>query len=450
MPQYFLEKAFMSKEITPKIVTKKHLDRIHKERKQKRILLIGLIIVGVLIVGTIIYGFIDQKFIQPGQPVANIGTQSISLKDFQSEVRFTRYQLIQRYISTNQLAQLFGSDPNTSASLNQSLQQIQTQLSPESAPQLGAQVLDQAIDKNVIAQEAQKLNLSVTEDEIETYVQSIFNFFPNGTPTSTATFAAAATSTLSSQQLAIIATLPPQVTGTPEGQAVTETPQSATTPTAEGVTEPSIAIGQATPFPTATPYTLEGYQGQFKDYILELNKGQITEKDLRSAVRDDLLRQKLFDAVTKDVSSEEEQVWARHILVTDENLAKQVIQRLNKGENFATIAAEVSVDSSNKDNGGDLGWFGKGKMVKEFGDAAFAMKTGALSADPVKTQFGYHIIQVIAHENRPLSANEYQSTRQQFFTKWLGEIKATYTINKFDIWQNKIPLEPTLPANPGQ
>ena len=84
------------------------------------------------------------------------------------------------------------------------------------------------------------------------------------------------------------------------------------------------------------------------------------------------------------------EVHAAHILVKTEKEANAVLERLNKGEKFANIAKEVSLCPSKK-RGGDLGTFGRGKMVKEFEKATFALEKGQVSP-VVKTQFGYHII----------------------------------------------------------
>ena len=79
-----------------------------------------------------------------------------------------------------------------------------------------------------------------------------------------------------------------------------------------------------------------------------------------------------------------------HILVKTEKEANEVLERLKKGEKFANIAKEVSLCPSGK-RGGDLGTFGRGKMVKEFENAAFALQKGQISST-VKTKFGYHVI----------------------------------------------------------
>ena len=79
-----------------------------------------------------------------------------------------------------------------------------------------------------------------------------------------------------------------------------------------------------------------------------------------------------------------------HILVEKQSVANSILERINKGERFSRLAEQFSIDSSRR-RGGDLGYFGRGVMVKEFEKAAFSLNKGQVS-QPVKTQFGYHII----------------------------------------------------------
>ncbi|UXS04786.1 peptidylprolyl isomerase [Agrobacterium tumefaciens] len=126
----------------------------------------------------------------------------------------------------------------------------------------------------------------------------------------------------------------------------------------------------------------------------------IQDRELHNAY----FRKHVVDAVTneevkarydKEVASlpQEEEAHARHILVATEDEAKEVIKQLDSGKDFAEIAKEKSTDS-NKDEGGDLGWFGKGRMVPEFEEAAFGLEKGAYTKTPVKTQFGFHVIKL--------------------------------------------------------
>lgn len=102
--------------------------------------------------------------------------------------------------------------------------------------------------------------------------------------------------------------------------------------------------------------------------------------------------QAAYDKFTSSFRGQEE-VHARHILVATEDEAKAIKTELDGGKDFAELAKEKSTDPSAQQNGGDLGFFGKGMMVKPFEDAAFAMEAGAVS-DPIKSDFGWHVIKL--------------------------------------------------------
>ena len=88
------------------------------------------------------------------------------------------------------------------------------------------------------------------------------------------------------------------------------------------------------------------------------------------------------------------EVRARHILVETDKEAEELIKRIKKGEDFSELAKKFSKDRGSAEMGGDLGFFGKGRMVPEFEKVVFGLKTGEVSG-PVKTRFGYHIAKVI-------------------------------------------------------
>lgn len=90
-----------------------------------------------------------------------------------------------------------------------------------------------------------------------------------------------------------------------------------------------------------------------------------------------------------------DEVRASHILVESEDEAKQIIEQLEGGADFADLAREKSKDPGAAQQGGDLGYFSKDQMVEPFAEAAFAMEPGDLSDKPVKTQFGWHVIKVV-------------------------------------------------------
>jgi peptidyl-prolyl cis-trans isomerase C len=117
-----------------------------------------------------------------------------------------------------------------------------------------------------------------------------------------------------------------------------------------------------------------------EELLASISKAATTEEAERKA----------YDEAAKAEPPQEE-IHARHILVPTEEEAKKALARVKAGEDFAKVATEVSKDPSG--NGGDLGWFTKDRMVPEFSAAAFKLKKGEVS-DPVKTQFGWHIIKV--------------------------------------------------------
>jgi parvulin-like peptidyl-prolyl isomerase len=143
------------------------------------------------------------------------------------------------------------------------------------------------------------------------------------------------------------------------------------------------------------------------------------------------------------MSLEQDQVWARHILVADEATALQVLERLNSGEDFATVAAEVSTDTASATQGGDLGWFGIGVMDLEFEKVAFNLPIGTLS-QPVSTQFGWHIIQVLGHEVRSIAESDFQQLQDQVFQDWLTAQREAANVQTFDYWQDRVPSDPPL------
>ena len=106
----------------------------------------------------------------------------------------------------------------------------------------------------------------------------------------------------------------------------------------------------------------------------------------------------------------EKEFSAQHILLKTEAEAKEVITQLNKGGNFAKIAKEKSIDTGSKDKGGDLGWFSPATMVKPFSDAVADLKKGAVSANPVQTQFGWHVIKLV--DTRPAQPLDYDKVKE--------------------------------------
>jgi peptidyl-prolyl cis-trans isomerase C len=135
----------------------------------------------------------------------------------------------------------------------------------------------------------------------------------------------------------------------------------------------------------------------------------------------------------------ETEVHARHILVNDEATAKKIIAELKKGGDFAALSKQYSKDPSASAQGGDLGFFKKGDMVPEFADAAFALKDNEVSTVPVKSQFGWHVIQTLGRRTTPPPSfeQEHDELRQQMVQaavqKEVADARATVTVEKFNM-----------------
>lgn len=433
----------------PRIITRKHLVGLERERFYNRILMIGTIVVVGAVLLLVSWNWIAQNFLQPGQTVASVEDTQIKGRDFIARTKLYRAQLVSNYMATYQeyayMSQLFGSDPTTQGQIDSQYQnQLQTyqyQLSPEVVGQLA---INELVDDELLKLEAADMGVTVSSAEVENRVQELFQFFPNGTPTvQLETPTSIPTSTLSAAQLAIISATPtasetPTLTG-----SETATPTASETPTAAPTTEQT-AGPSLTPTATATVYTLEGFQSALAKYAETVG---VTEDDFRAVIYSSLLRDAMTDALTVDLPHTQEQVWARHILVGTVEEAESVLARLDGGEDWSALAAELSLDTSNKDSGGDLGWFPKDQMVEPFANAAFDMRIGEIS-DPVQTDFGFHIIQVLGHEDHPLSSDQYDQLRQQTFLDFVASLRTKYQWTVDDAaWKAMAPDQPDIPAD---
>ena len=240
--------------------------------------------------------------------------------------------------------------------------------------------------------------------------------------------------------------------------------------------------------PTPTPKSEQAYQADLKRYMDSLKTSTgMSEADFRKLVEADLLQQKLYDDVTKDVPTKAEQIKLRHVLVAVRTpqptpaptqtpgpdataaptvapgstatptptatpaprtepealaIANDVKKQLDAGGDWKILAAKYSDDPGSKDQGGELGWYAKGEgLVKEFEEAAFALAVSAIS-EPVKTQFGYHIIQVEEKDpNRELNAYTVSQKKSEAFQKWLTDIRNAAKINR-NFTPDKVPPTP--------
>ncbi len=241
------------------------------------------------------------------------------------------------------------------------------------------------------------------------------------------------------------------------------------------ITENDLAVAMADIGP-GLPQKLEGAQRQkyVLDYLIDLKlaakKAQAQKLDETpefakklAYYRDKLAMEQLLGSVAKAATTEEaerkayedaakaeppqQEIHARHILLPSEDEAKKALARVKGGEDFAKVANEVSKDTAG--DGGDLGWFTKDRMVPEFSEAAFKLKEGEIS-DPVKTQFGWHVIKIEGIRTKTFPPFEQLKEQAAHFVAQKAEseevasLHAAAKIEYFDA--DGKPIKPDAPA----
>ena len=172
-----------------------------------------------------------------------------------------------------------------------------------------------------------------------------------------------------------------------------------------------------------------GGQASFEEW---LQISDLTYEDFKEEFRFQLLAQAIFEQVTASVPTTAEQVHARHILVDTEEEAQAILTQLQAGQDFAALARQLSQDENTKEAGGDLGFFPRGLLISpEVEEAAFALLPGQISG-VVRSQFGYHIVQVLEKEpDRPLPPELLNTLKEQAFASWMQEQWDSATIERF-------------------
>jgi len=363
--------------------SRRQLSKWQREQRQQRSLYIAVGVLAVLVLAILAGGAIYDNVIRANEVVAQIGSDSVTASQLvdamRPQVRFIDAQTKQAGSGTNL-----------------------TQYADSQKRDLPDSTLNNLIDQHLIAQEAARRGIAVSASDIdERERQTVADFNAASTPQPTV-----------------------EPTGTPEAAATpgaAATLQAGATPDASA-TAAAAAAAAASPSVLASPTpvpTLDaaGY-GPALQQVLDRNN--LTEAELRDQLQQSLLREKVSEAIGQDQApANEEQVHARHILVPTEDQAKDVLQQLQNGADFATLATQLSTDPGSKTQGGDLGWFPRGVMDKAFEDAAFALQPGQLS-DVVHGTNGYHVIQVLERDpSRPVAPDQLQNLRQKAFSDWL-------------------------------
>ncbi|WP_322800883.1 peptidylprolyl isomerase [Thermoflexus sp.] len=194
---------------------------------------------------------------------------------------------------------------------------------------------------------------------------------------------------------------------------------------------------------TVSPAEVEATMRQFieesggvESFRQRLASMGMTEEEFRRNQETAILAQKVFERLTADIPAAAEQVHARHIQVAREDIARQLLARLQHGEDFIELARQYSENEATRDLGGDLGWFARGTLaIPELEEAAFSTPPGQVVL--VKTPHGYHLLLVVEKDPaRPLSEDQKDLLRQRRIREQLQAWRAEAQVEIF------IPLSP--------
>jgi peptidyl-prolyl cis-trans isomerase D len=279
----------------------------------------------------------------------------------------------------------------------------------------GSQILQDMIDDVIIRKEAERQGIAVTDTDIDIALQGMFGFYPEGTPTS-------------------VPTSTPDPTALAE--AASETPDSAgTEPTPTQLAEPE-----------PTPYTQEMYEENLASLqdTLEVNFN-VSMGDYRALIASELNRERFRKTFEDQVSRDQEQVNLRHILLGSEEDALGVLSRLEDGESWEDLAAELSQDLTTKENGGNLGWFTMTRLLSRFGQTGMAALTSPIGeiVGPIESTEGWHILFIEDRAVRPLAELAYQQELQNMMNQWLQTQRGIIELEVKDYWVERIPPAPT-------
>jgi hypothetical protein len=389
------------KKDTERRPTRKQLSRRALEERRLKQLYIGAAVFAVVLLAILGIGLYQELYRKPRRVLAQVNDEPIRADYYEKMLAYRRLNMQN---AIYQLQQQMGSiDPNDQDQefLAQYYQQ-QVQYYESQLEQLDQQVLEELVNNALIRQGAEDLGITVTEAELEEEIETQFGYQRNPVEPSPTPITATA-----------------QITGTPT--------------------------------PTVPPMTEAEFQQQYSEAVEGWGQSVgFTEEEFRSLFRINLFRTKLEEHLAEQVPTTALQIKARHILVETEEEAEQALARLDAGEEFETVAREMSTDESTRESGGDLGWFPVGQMVPEFEKVAFNTPPGEIS-DIVQTSFGYHIIKVEdKDEDHPLDDSLLAQRQQGVLEEWLQQQRLAAEITYADEFITPTPVPNELPTVEGE
>jgi parvulin-like peptidyl-prolyl isomerase len=406
----------------------KRLSRRDRERQSLRMLAATLTIVVVLTVLTLGGGLMYENVVKPNAVLASVGDEDITRREY------WKYHTVQLYRQANDYErfaqQVEGEQRTQFLSFASSFRAQAGDV--WGTTEVSEPTLSQMVDDQLYLQEAERMELDVSDAAVEAF--TLQQFAPEGIELTTPI---------------------PEPTMIPERAVwATETAEAEATRVAKEVATPA----DGTPVPWGSPVAelatpIDHEEGvsqatndfaQFQDRALDDARMSLNEY-YGSVARPELARELVNAHAEATVPQSIEQVNASHILVSTEDLARELYQRATGGADFSQLARSNSIDTTTAPTGGELGWFTYEQMVEPFSEVAFSTDPGSISK-PVETQFGWHIVMVHEHDDdRAMTDLQYQQARQRAVTAKQEELRASREIETdFDVIPTPTPTPDTF------
>ncbi len=359
--------------------------RREREERMRRIFTWGAVFVFTAVVGLLIYGAVNELLIKPNQPVAEVNGVPISKETFQARVRYERLTAQTQIANLDQfISQL---DPNNEAMQSYiqqaTIQKYNLQHQLEMPELFAGQVLDKIVEEELVRQKAAEAGLTVGEEEIEREIEQMMGYDRDAIATST-------------------------VTSTLEGAVMTE----------------------------------EQYRQVYENFKRNyLEASGMTEDAFRQMIKANLLRDKVKALITQDIPKEEDQVKIAYFVLPTEEMAREIQQRLDAGEDPQSLIDELNGDDQDETAGAMLDWeplgFFSGQVSPDFEAEVFARPAGK-ATDPVQGPNNrYFVGFILGHEVRPLADHIYQQKVDEAYNAWVqAQIKDHV---KYYNWQEAVP-----------
>lgn len=449
----------------------RRVSRRDREDRQRRRLFWILGIAGAVAALILAYSSLNEYVIKPSHVLATVDGTTIRRRD---------YWRVRSVNLTNEVNQYssFAQSPMLGAQQKQQYSTLASQAAAALKTVWGSTKVDdptlnQMIEDQIYVKRAGSLGVKVTTQQIDDYITQAFQpsdaplITPTPSPTLIPTRAAWATETALAALATTTRTSSPIASPVADGSVgaipaseslaratpvATDANLVAASPASSGATpittdasvagaspESSVAtpVASASPSATtaATPNPVEAQEtvtARYKDFkATTLKRAHMSESEFRDWIAAPAVaRQGVRAAIEAQIGQSREQIHAIHILVDTKDLADSIHTEVTQpGADFAAIAKAQSKDATTAPNGGDLGWFPRGEMVKPFEDAVFALQPDQIS-QPFQTQFGWHIVKVLERDPaRPMTTAQISKVQKQAVDRWLADRRAESKIS---------------------